>query len=140
MGYINHHIFMQSFLVGCINMEQRKFDSIEERIDFIEFRQQLLFDNDNLSRLLFEYQITENEYRRIMDYMDSLRNKIDNGEKIYSSVFEDEIYKIVPSHYGDYYFCEYIARAFWESGRWEEVFPALYKDSPKYRYLFSGDS
>ena len=31
--------------------------------------------------------------------------------------------------------CEYLARAFMDEGRWDEVFPALYGDMPKYNYL-----
>ena len=63
-------------------MEKRNFENTNERIDFIEFRQQLLFDNDELSRLLFEYQITEAEYNSIMNLMDELSEKIDNGEML----------------------------------------------------------
>ena len=29
-----------------------------ERLEFIEFRQQLLFDNDDVSRSIFEYGLT----------------------------------------------------------------------------------
>lgn len=117
-------------------MEKRLFDDVNERLDFIEFRQQLLFDNDELSRLLFEYQITQSEYRAIMDLMDELREKIGKGEKVYSRSYEQRIYKLVPSCNGDYHFCEFIAKAFYDDGRWDEVFPALYGNSPKYSYLF----
>lgn len=120
-------------------MEKRYFETTEERLDFIEFRQQLLFDNDDLSRLLFEYQITQGEYRAIMDLMDELRSILDKHQKIYSGDFERRIYEIVPSCNGDYHFCEFIAKAFYEDGRWEEVFPALYGSSPKYSYLFKKD-
>ena len=116
-------------------MGERYFNNIEDRLNFIEFRQQLLFDNDDLSRLLFEYQITESEYDSIMDLMDSYRERLSKGEKIYSGEYEQSIYKIVPSRYGDYHFCEYLAQKFYDDRRWEEVFPALYGDSPKYSYL-----
>ena len=120
-------------------MEKRVFNSIKERLDFIEFRQQLLFDNDELSRLLFEYQITQDEYFAIMDLMDEFRSKLDKHQDVNSGEFEGRIYEIVPSCYGDYHFCEFIAKAFYEDGRWEEVFPALYGKSPKYSYLFKKD-
>lgn len=116
-------------------MEKRYFDNPEDRLDYIEFRQQLLFDNDGLSRLLFEYQITEPEYKSIMDLMDSYRSKLEKGEKIYSGEYEQKIYELIPSRNGDYHFCEYLVQAFYEEHRWEEVFPALYGDSPKYSYL-----
>ncbi len=113
----------------------RQFDTIEERLDYIEFRQTLLFDNDSVSRLLFEYEITHNEYIKIMDLMDDYRTKIGNGESVNSGTFETQIYQIVPSRQSDYHFCEYISKSFMDEGRWEEVFPALYGDNPKYSYL-----
>ena len=116
----------------------REFNTIDERLDYIEFRQRLLFDNDSVSRLLFEYELTHSEYTDIMDLMDKYREMIDRKESVYSGTFEDEIYNIVPSHNGDYHFCEYITKAFMDNGRWEEVFPALYGDNPKYSYLFKG--
>ena len=119
-------------------MENRVFECLEDRLDFIEFRQQLLFDNDEMSRLLFEYQITRNEYRKIMDLMESYRKRIANNEKVTSGEYERSIYKIVPSRDMDYHFCEFIAKTFFDEHRWEEVFPELYGDSPKYSYLFKG--
>ena len=50
-------------------MEDRE---IEERFDFIEFRQDLLFE---VSRLLYEYKISRREYEKIMDLMDEFRKK-----------------------------------------------------------------
>ena len=114
---------------------KRKFDSIEEELQFVEFRQELLFNNTGIDRLLFEYEITQEEYRQIMNLMDEMRNKLDNHQEIYHGTFEEKMYEIVPSHYGDYHMCEYIAREFMDAGRWEEVFPALYGDMPKYQYL-----
>lgn len=113
----------------------RKFNSIEDELHFVEFRQELLFNNTGIDRLLFEYEITQDEYRKIMDLMDSLREKLDNHEKINHATFEQRLYEIVPAHKGDYHMCEYIAREFMDAGRWEEVFPALYGDMPKYQYL-----
>lgn len=121
-------------------MATRKFRSIEERLNFIEFRQQLLFDNDEISRILFENQITEAEYCEIMDLMDDFRAKIDRGEKVHHGSFEQQMYDILPCHKGDYHLCEYIARAFWEERRWEEVFPALYGGFPKYSHLFENEN
>ncbi len=114
----------------------RKFRTIDERLDYIEFRQQLLFDNTDLSRMLFEYEISKDEYSAIMDLMDSIRNDLDQNKKVSHGAFEDEMYQIVPAHSGDYHMCEYIARAFMDDGRWTEVFPALYGHMPKYSYLW----
>lgn len=113
----------------------RTFGSVEERLNYIEFRQQLLFNNSNVDRVLFEYEITENEYKKIMDLMDEFRTKIDGGEKPSHGEFETKIYKLVPSRNADYHFCEYLARAFMEDNRWEEVFPVIYGELPQYSYL-----
>ena len=113
----------------------RSFTSLEERLDFIEFRQQLLFTNSDLDRLIFEYEITQSEYRGIMDLMDQFRSDLEKGKSVSHGSFEDQMYVIVPKHYGDYHMCEYIARAFMDEGRWEEVFPALYGNMPKYQFL-----
>lgn len=113
----------------------RYFDKLEDRLDYIEFRQKLLFNNSDLDRLLFEYEITQDEYRKIMDLMDEYRANLDNGKTVSHGTFESQIYDVVPTHYGDYHMCEYIARAFMDEGRWDEVFPALYGGMPKYQFL-----
>lgn len=107
--------------------------TLEERLDYIEFRQELLFYNSEVDRMLFEYKITHPQYTKIMDLMDEYRRKIDNNEEVSHGLFEDSIYKIVTHLEGDYHFCEYITRAFMNEGRWEEVFPALYGDMSKYK-------
>jgi hypothetical protein len=115
--------------------ENKKYEELEQRIEQLEFKQQLLFDNDDVSRLLFEYNITREQYRKIMDLMDDYRKKIDKKIEVSNSEFEDAIYKIVPSHCGDYHMCEYLTRSFMDAGRWDEVFPALYGDLRKYQSL-----
>lgn len=114
---------------------KRKFSNIEERLDFIEFRQELLFENSDLDRLLFEYEIDHAQYEKIMDLMQAYRKMLDTKEKVSNTAFENEIYSIVPEHRGDYHMCEFIARAFMDEHRWEEVFPALYSDMAKYKYF-----
>lgn len=110
----------------------REFSNIEERLNYIEFRQQLLFSNTNLDRLIFEYEITSTEFNKIMDLFDEIRDKLLTGEKVTLGYYESEMYQIVPSHAGDYHMCEYIARTMMDEGRWVEVFPALYGSMPKY--------
>lgn len=114
------------------------YEELEERISMLEFRQQLLFDNDDVSRILFEYKITSQQYRSIMDIMDKYREKIDKRIGVNHHEFEEELYEIVPQRRGDYHFCEFLARAFMDTGRWAEVFPALYGDMPKYQHLMEG--
>lgn len=107
-------------------MNAEDFRKLKERVDFIEFRQDLLFQNDDLSRLLFEYKITQKQYVKIMDLMDVYRNRIRRREEVHFGEFEQRIYEIIPEQNGHYHFCELLARLFMEQGRWEEVYPALY--------------
>lgn len=113
-------------------MLNRRFDTLTEKIDFIIFRQQLLFDNDDASRILFENEVNEQESRAIMDLMDSYREKLSRGEPVSHRQFESDVYAIVPHLDGDYHFCEMLTKAFCDDGRWEEVFPALYGGLAKY--------
>ena len=114
-------------------MLNRRFDTLIEKIDFIIFRQQLLFSNDEVSRILFENEVNEQESRAIMDLMDSYRQKLSCGDPVSHSQFESEVYAIVPHLAGNYHFCEMLTKAFHDDGRWVEVFPALYGELPKYR-------
>lgn len=109
---------------------------LEERLDFIEFRQELLFNDSEVDRILFEYNITRPQYTAIMDLMDELRKKISDGEEINNSYYESKIYEINEHLNGNYHFCEYIARAFMNEDRWDEVFPVLYGNFPKYKGIF----
>lgn len=114
-------------------MTKRTFDTLTDKISFLSFREQLLFDNDEVSRILFEYEVNEQESRAIMDLMDSYREKLSRQEPVSHSQFESEIYAIIPHLNGDYHFCEYLVKAFHDQKRWEEVFPALYGGLPKYK-------
>lgn len=105
---------------------------LEERLDFIEFRQELLFSNDDFSRLLFDYKVTREQCKNIMDLFNSLRDKIENGEEVISSRYESLIYGIVSQHNHDYHFAEFVAKTLHEEGRFEEVFENLYGDNPKF--------
>ena len=110
-------------------------NELMRRLDFIEFRQDLLFENSDIARLIYELKVTRDQYRAIMDLMDSYRNKIDSGEKVHHATFEQEMFKYLPEDQRDYHNCETICLCFMEDGRWEEVFRKLYGDLPKYSYL-----
>ena len=116
-----------------INELEKKNYELEKRVSMLEFKIQLLFEDTNISRLLFEYNISHQEYSELMDLMDEFRNNIEKGEKVHHGFFEQKVYGVV-GKYGDYHFCESLAQSFMEDGRWEEVFPALYGDMPKYKY------
>ena len=111
---------------------KRSFDTLEERLDYIEFRQNLLYAKSPVDRVLFEYELTEHEYKAIMDVMEDCRQKFANRETISNASFEQEIYAVVPDDKHDYHMCEALAKAFAEEHRWEEVFAALYGNMAKY--------
>jgi hypothetical protein len=116
----------------------KKIKELEENVEFLTFRQNLLFSNTSVDRTLYEYDITKKQYNLIMDLMDKYRAKIDSKEKVSHGVFEDEMYDIVPQHSGNYHFVESLTRAFWENDRWEEVFDELYRVLPKYQHIKKG--
>lgn len=119
------------YYLGGMKMDE-ELRKINERLDLIEFRQKLLFENTNTSRFLFETGITRKQYEDIMDVMDEYREKIEKKENVTRSAFEKRIYD-VSGFVGDYHFCEEIAKVLMEDGRWTEVFPALYGSLEKYK-------
>lgn len=115
-----------------IKLLERENLELRNRVELLEFRLEMLAENTNISRLLFEYKITKKQYGEIMDLMDEFRNKIDKHEDVEHVTFEKQIERITANM--DYHFAEDVARAFMEDGRWEEVFPALYGGMQKYKY------
>ena len=51
-------------------MNGEELQEIIERLDLIEFRQELLFNNTGIDRSMFEYGITRKQYQSIMNLMD----------------------------------------------------------------------
>lgn len=107
--------------------------SIEERLEFIEYRQQLLFDNTPISRILFEYDVSEKQNQTLMGIFEDYRQKIESGESVHHGTYEQEVYEAVPQNDGNYHFAEIIAKTLHEDGRWTEVFETLYGEMPKFQ-------
>lgn len=125
-----------------------KFNALEERVSQLEFREELIRNKDNIGEVLLDYNVNHGQYIKIMDLMDETRGFIDNHKEVSSAEFETKLINIfggdreaaqrnVPI---EYHFCESVAKAFMEDGRWEEVFPALYGDLPKYQFLKGKDN
>ena len=108
---------------------------LNERLDFIEFRQDLLFRDTELSRLLFEYKITRKQFETIESLMERCREDFLNGCIITSEDFEQEIYNILPLENGNFHFCEYLTKSFMNEGKYEEVLLFLYGHLPKYQEI-----
>lgn len=109
---------------------------IEERLDFIEFRMDMLREGTEFTNFVYDCEITRGQLKELYDVMDKYRSKIDNSEDVSSIEYESEVLQIVDSRRLDYHFCESFARLLWEEKRYAEVFATLYKDSPKFRNLF----
>lgn len=110
--------------------------TLEERMDYLEFRMDLLREGSDFTHFIYDCNITREQLDKLYDIMDNLRNNLNNGDRISSARYETEVLSVVDSRYLDYHFCESFAKLLWEDERWEEVFPALYGESVKFRRLF----
>nr|DAL05579.1 MAG TPA: Protein of unknown function (DUF1878) [Caudoviricetes sp.] len=111
--------------------------NIEERLDFIEFRMDLLREDTELSKFLYDYNVTKNKRDQLYDVMDYFQEQIDAGKNVSSSDYENQVLQIMDDRRVDYHFCESFARILWEDGKYEKVFETLYKGFPKFEYLFN---
>ena len=110
---------------------------LKKNVEFLKFRIDLVASKTHINQILYEYGVDQSQYNAIMDLMDEVRKELDAHKKYNHATFEQRIKEIFPDcddprH--DYHFAEDIAQAFMEDGRWEEVFPALYGDMPKFKY------
>ena len=86
------------------------------------------------------FRVTKEEQQKITEVMEAYGNRIAKGETVSYSEFERDIISVFGGNIVamkhepsiDYLFCEYVAKAFMEDGRWREVFYALYGKFPKY--------
>lgn len=109
---------------------------LEERLDFIEFRMDLLRDGTEFCKYLYDCKITRNQLSDLYNIMDYCREKIDNGEEISSAEYELKVLDVVDNRALDYHFCESFAELLWKEKRYAEVFPALYGKAQKFQHLF----
>ncbi len=109
--------------------------SIEERLNLIEFRQELLFVNSDFSRFLFETEITREQQNKLFDLLDKLSKKIRSGEELNSTDYERKVDQIVPG--AGYHFAESFVHLLHIEERWTEVFEGLYGNSPKFHHYLN---
>ena len=69
-------------------------EELSKRVEQLEFREGLILENSEVSRILLEYNITRDEYRQIQDVMEDMRNKIENGISVSSVEYETAIQDI----------------------------------------------
>nr|ABD24375.1 hypothetical protein pBMB67_073 [Bacillus thuringiensis] len=110
-----------------------EIEQLKQQVAHLTFKQNLLFTNGSVERLVFDYDLTQIQFTQIMDLMDEYRKMIGEGKQVSHHEFEMQINAIVPDH--GYHFAEAITYAFWENKRWEEVFNELYRGMEKYKYV-----
>lgn len=107
-------------------MNEDWMDFVEERLDFLEFRQDLLFSGSDLSKVIYDFKFKRKQYEMILDLMDCYSISIRNKEKKTRRDFENDFYAIAPEYTGNSRICEDLVKAFNDSGRYTEVYYALY--------------
>ena len=112
---------------------EKEVELLKKEIEKMKFRFELKQVDSNVNDVLYDYDIDREQYRKIMDVMDECRKRIDANEAVSHSAFETQIKNIVPEY--DYHFAEFMAQAFMNDGRWEEVFQVFYGNMAKYKSL-----
>ena len=115
-----------------MNLEEMEIliQELQERVSMLEFREEQMMEQSHVSEVILDYHINREQYRKIMDLMDKYREQIEEKNEVSNAKFEDEIYDIFGGYRKatqrkypiEYHFCEYIAKAFMDDGRWEEVY------------------
>ena len=108
------------------NAMEKRIAELEETIDYLLFRQELLFSNTSIDRVLYEYGIKKSQYDSIITLMTDYEASIMEGKSVNHYAFEQEIYRIVPEQAGNHHFAEYLTRVFWENDCCQNVFKELY--------------
>lgn len=67
---------------------------IYDRIDFLEFKQNILFLKQPQHKASVFYQLTLEDFLRIRDFTSSVEEKISNGEKYTITDYERELFEI----------------------------------------------
>ena len=110
--------------------------SIENEIKEINFRMNLLRENTDLDKYLYDCKVKEEQWEHIREYFRELNDIVYAKKEIDSSTYETKILSFVDNEQLDYHFAEYIAQLQWEANNYKEVFETLYKDSDKFHHLF----
>lgn len=84
------------------------------------------------------FHIDDKTFSKVMDLMDEARAAIKKGADYDKYIFEQKMRRIVVAPAGtpayDHHMVIEIAEAFGLDGRWEEVYPTLYKDDITGKY------
>ncbi|MED3821329.1 DUF1878 domain-containing protein [Priestia aryabhattai] len=109
-------------------------EQLLKRLDLIEYRQELLFRNDNFSRFIFQNKITRQQEEEIKELLESLAERLENNVLISKNSYETKFYEICPQSKYLYHDAENIIKSLCEDGQYIELFIALYGgDSLKHK-------
>lgn len=93
-----------------------------QKLDFIEFRQELLFRNTGLDRLLFENRITRIQYEELLQLFDMFnKNMIENLNK---DEFKSAVLNVIHSDKEN--LPKMLAYEFYKQNKYTNVFSNLY--------------
>lgn len=111
---------------------------LREKVKDLAFRILLLGAPTNVNRMLYEYDLNEQDYHKILDLMDEIRNELCSHREYTFAMYEKRMHEIFSGRHrleNDYHFFEAVARAFFEDRSYQEVFATLYGNMPKYEGL-----
>lgn len=110
---------------------------INERLNDIDFKMELLREGTEFSLYLYDCEITRDQRNALLDIMDRLSADISKGKAVSSARYESDVLKVVDDRKHDYHFCELFAKLLWEDRRYEDVFETLYGNSLKYQDIIN---
>lgn len=111
-------------------------DTLFKEIENIKFKQELLFENSEFTRILFEVDCTRTQRDELINLLDSLDKKDMNNEKIAHGSYEQAIYEIFPQHKYNYHFAENLVIALYKEGNYREMIKGLYGHQRKFEETF----
>lgn len=111
---------------------------LREEVKNLAFQISLLGVPTNVNKMLYEYDLNEQDYHKILDLMDEIRNELCSHREYTFAMYEKRMHEIFSGRHrleNDYHFFEAVACAFFEDRRYQEVFVTLYGNMPKYEGL-----
>ena len=109
-------------------MTEDEFAELRSKVEELEYKLEMfmeLVDSEQnpFAYMVIELKLTREQVGQIYDLMDRWQDLIDNNTpNLNHHQFEQEVYQIVPSHYGDYHFAESIVSTLYQNQRWTDVY------------------
>jgi hypothetical protein len=113
-------------------MSKGKEKTLEERVKHLEDQIDMLItiaddEKKPFIYLALESGLSHDQVKKILDLMDNVRTSL-KTKPMGHVKFESEIFKIVPSHDGDYKFAETIILTLNDEHRYTDVYQHMKKD------------